>query len=105
MKFIIQKVTGLDETCVVELEHLDPPNLDAAFAVLDARLLSTNRKIVEAREFIQQIPSPHYRYLFTTFLDTFLGISSQAESLLRKFKVEAPIDFDKWRAKKMDGEK
>ena len=99
MKFMIQKQTGLEETSVVELD----PNVDdiqQAYAALDGRLSQTNRKIVEVREFIQEIKDPNYRYLFVAFMDQFLGISSQAESLLKKFQIEPPMHFDEWVRKK-----
>jgi hypothetical protein len=101
MKFIIQKATGLDETAVIELDNLeDTTTIAKAFSILDARLAQTNQKIVEVREFIQQVKDPNYRYLFTAFMDQFLGVSSNAESLLRKFKVEPPQGFDEWVQKK-----
>ena len=99
MKFIIQKETGLGETCVVELDHFDQVEIDAAYASLDKRLWATNQKIVEVREFVSQIKDPNYRYLFVSFFDTLMGISSQAEPLARKLKVEAPGDFDTWMAR------
>ena len=102
MKFVIQKETGLGETTVVELSGgrevlADAP---AAYEALDKRLWQTNAKIIEAREFIQQVKDPNYKYLFTGFLDELMGISSQAESLARKAKVEAPPNFDAWMAKR-----
>ena len=101
MKFVIQKGTGLDETTVVELD--DMSNVDAAYKALDKRLGQTNQKIIEVREFIQEIKDPNYRYLFTSFMDQFLGISSQAESLAQKFKVDPPMHFDEWMRKKNVG--
>ena len=97
-KYVIQKETGLGETTVVELDSLK--EAPAAYAALDARLWQTNAKIVEAREFIQTIKDPNYRYLFTGFLDELMGISSQAESIAKKAKVEAPPNFDEWMAKR-----
>ena len=94
MKFVIQKETGLGETSVVELDNFD--EVEKAYTALDARLWQTNSKIVEVREFVSQIKDPNYRYLFVSFFDTLMGISSQAEPLARKMKVEAPGDFDAW---------
>ena len=104
MKVVIQKGTGLDEQVLIEVEGAGPLEQDVqdAFKIIDARLWQTNRKIVEAREFISKIPSPHYRYMFTAFLDGFLGVSSQAEPLLRKFGVDAPDDYDKWYHKRIE---
>ena len=101
MKYIIQKETGLGETTVVELDGgrdilADAP---AAYEALDKRLWQTNEKIVEVREFVSQIKDPNYRYLFVCFFDALMGISSQAEPLARKLKVEAPGDFDTWMAR------
>ena len=98
MKYVIQKETGLGETSVIELDTLS--EAPAAYKALDERLWQTNAKIVEVREFIQQVKDPNYRYLFTSFLDTFLGISSQAESLAQKFKVDPPMKFDEWMARR-----
>src|SRR5437870_13856891 len=81
-------MTGIEEQTLVECSTTD--EAEAAYEVVDKRLMATNRKIVEAREFIEQVKDPNYRYQFTAFLDTFLGISSQAESLLRKFNVSPP---------------
>ena len=107
MKFVIQKGTGLDETTVVEMDLADPradsPKIEAAYAAIDRRLAQTNQKIIEVREFIQEIKDPNYRYLFTSFMDQFLGISSQAESLAQKFKVDPPMHFDEWLRKKNAG--
>ncbi len=100
MKFVIQKETGLSETTVVELDKLDPNQINDAYKVLDARLWQTNAKIVEVREWIAQIKDPNYRYLFVSFFDGLMGISSQAEPLARKFKVEVPPQFDEWLHKK-----
>ena len=100
MKFVIQKETGLGETSVVELDRLDGAEIKAAYKHLDERLWATNAKIIEAREFISQVKDPNYKYLFTGFLDELMGISSQAEPLARKFKIEAPKDFDNWMAKR-----
>ena len=94
MKIVVQKMTGLEETIVAELDQLS--DLVPALEAMDKRLAKTNAKIVEVREFMSQIKDPNYRYLFITFLDSFLGISSNAESLLRKFGITAPMDFDKW---------
>ena len=102
MKYVIQKETGLAETTVVELEG-DMEIIKqarAAYATIDERLWETNRKIVEVREFISQIKDPNYRYLFVSFFDTLMGISSQAEPLARKLNVEAPKGFDEWATKK-----
>ena len=102
MKYVIQKETGLGETTVVELEG-DMEIIKqarAAYATIDERLWETNRKIVEVREFISQIKDPNYRYLFVSFFDTLMGISSQAEPLQRKFKVDAPQGFETWLAAK-----
>ena len=98
MKYVIQKETGLAETTVVELEGgLEVlKEAQAAYKTIDDRLWQTNRKIVEVREFIAQIKDPNYRYLFVSFFDTLMGISSQAEPLQRKFNVEAPKDFETW---------
>ena len=96
MKYVIQKETGLGETSVVELDEIVPDEIALAYAELDKRLWATNAKIVEVREFVSQIKDPNYRYLFVSFFDTLMGISSQAEPLARKMKVEAPGDFDAW---------
>ena len=103
MKFVIQKGTGLDETSVIELDELTPTVVQQAYKLLDARIAQTNQKIIEVREFIQEIKDPNYRYLFTSFMDQFLGISSQAESLAQKFKVDPPMHFDEWMRKKNAG--
>ena len=100
MKYVIQKETGLGETTVVELDSLAPGEVQEAYKLLDARLWQTNAKIVEAREFIQTIKDPNYKYLFTGFLDELMGISSQAESLAKKAKVDAPPNFDEWMSKR-----
>ena len=105
MKYVIQKETGLGETSVVELDVnliTDPTAemaIRKAYKALDERLWQTNEKIVEVREFVSQIKDPNYRYLFVSFFDTLMGISSQAEPLARKLKVEAPGDFDTWMAR------
>ncbi len=108
-KIVVQKMTGLEETCVVEIDVSDVnqavSQLPIALKALDARLAQTNAKIVEVREFMAQVKDPNYRYLFITFLDSLLGISSNAESLLRKFGIVAPVDFDKWLADKDSGNK
>ena len=100
MKYVIQKETGLAETTVIELDNMSPGEVRAAYTLLDERLWQTNAKIVEAREFIQQIKDPNHRYLFVTFLDQMMGLSSQAESLAQKFKVEPPMKFDEWMARR-----
>ena len=100
MKFVIQKETGLGETSVVELDRLDSEEIKAAYKHLDERLWATNAKIIEAREFISQVKDPNYKYLFTGFLDELMGISSQAEPLARKAKVDAPPNYDAWFAKR-----
>jgi len=97
---MIQKATGLDEQFVVETETW--ADLAKAFEVADARLATTNNRIVEARGFIQGVKDPHYRYMFTAFLDSFLGISSNAESLQKRFAVERPPDYDKWYSAKTE---
>ena len=97
MKYVIQKETGLGETSVVELESFN--EVEKAYEELDKRLWATNAKIVEVREFVSQIKDPNYRYLFVSFFDALMGISSQAEPLARKLKVEAPGDFDTWMAR------
>ena len=97
MKYMIQKETGLGETSVVELDSFD--GVEKAYEELDKRLWATNAKIVEVREFVSQIKDPNYRYLFVSFFDALMGISSQAEPLARKLKVEAPGDFDTWMAR------
>mgnify|MGYP001573202150 FL=1 len=92
MKITIQKTTGIDEVVVVEITQADPRrDFQDAIDLIDERLMQTNQKIVEAREFIQQVKDPWYKYQFTAFLDNFLGISSQAESLLRKFNLQ-PVE-------------
>jgi hypothetical protein len=88
VKITIQKMTGMEEQTLVECGTRDEAEL--AYEIVDKRLWATNRKIVEAREFIDQVKDPNYRYQFTAFLDSFLGISSQAESLLKKFNVTPP---------------
>ena len=98
MKYVIQKETGLGETTVVELDTTDAESVHAAYLRLDERLWQTNAKIVEVRDFIAQIKDPNYRYLFVSFFDSLLGISSQAEPLQRKYKVDPPKDFDTWKA-------
>ena len=97
---MFQKETGLGETSVVELDILDVGLIREAYKALDERLWQTNAKIVEVREFIAQIKDPNYRYLFVSFMDTLMGISSQAEPLQRKFNVETPLKFDEWLAKR-----
>lgn len=97
-KYVIQKETGLGETSVFEGET--PEQYQAALLAFDARIAVTNQKIVEVREFMTQIKDLNYRYLFVTFFDQLMGISSQAEPLGRKFKIEAPLGFDEWLAKK-----
>ena len=97
-KYVIQKETGLGETSVFEGESAT--ECAKAYETFDKRLWQTNGKIVEVREFVDQIKDPNYRYLFVTFFDTLMGISSQAESLQRKFKVDPPINFDEWMAKR-----
>ena len=94
MKLMIQKATGLDEQSIVETEQWD--DWLKAYELLDARLATTNNKIVAAREFVEAVKDPHYRYMFTSFLDSFLGISSNAESLQKKFGVQRPPDYDAW---------
>mgnify|MGYP001610293178 FL=1 len=98
MKYVIQKETGLGETTVVELDSLQAGEVRNAYKLLDERLWQTNAKIVEIRDFITQIKDPNYRYLFVSFFDSLLGISSQAEPLQRKYKVDPPKDFDTWKA-------
>lgn len=107
MKYVIQKETGLGETSVVEIESLRDDKAEwvetavrAAYRLLDERLWQTNGKIVEVRDFINQIKDPNYRYLFVSFFDTLMGISSQAEPLQRKYKVEPPPGYDQWIAAK-----
>ena len=66
MKLVIQKETGLGETCVVEVEGMSQATAhDVAygFEVLDGRLQRHNAKVVEARQFVQGIKDPNYRYL------------------------------------------
>lgn len=98
MKLVIQKETGLGETCVFEGDKIE--DFWAAHQAFDKRLWATNAKIVEVREWVQQIKDPNYRYLFVTFFDGLMGISSQAESLAKKFKVDPPMHFDEWMAKR-----
>ena len=98
MKLVIQKETGLGETCVAELDNLT--DYWAAHKAFDERLWATNQKIVEVRDFVSQIKDPNYRYLFVNFFDTLMGISSQAEPLQRKLKLDPPEKFDEWLAKK-----
>mgnify|MGYP001582717148 FL=1 len=106
MKFIVQKETGLGETTVFEAAGpLGAEDIARAYQMIDERLMSTNRKIVEAREFIQQVHDPHYRYMFTAFLDNFLGVSGQAEPLLRKFGIYAPGDYEEWLQKQLPKDK
>ena len=100
MKFVVQKETGLGETTVVELDTVDQETVQEAYKRLDERLWATNAKIIEIRNFVDQIKDPNYRYLFVGFFDTLLGVSSQAEPLQRKLKVEPPVDFDTWMAAK-----
>ena len=100
MKYVIQKETGLGETTVVELDTTDAESVQAAYTRLDERLWQTNSKIVEVRDFVNQIKDPNYRYLFVSFFDSLLGVSSQAEPLQRKFKVDPPKDFETWLAAK-----
>ena len=97
-KYVIQKETGLGETSVFEGDSL--ADYEAAHKAFDARLWQTNAKIVEVREFVDQIKDPNYRYLFVSFFDTLMGISSQAESLQKKFKVDPPMHFDEWLQKR-----
>ena len=106
-KYVIQKETGLGETTVVELDlrSTDPvaeneARVRGAYKLMDERLWQTNAKIVEVREFVDQIKDPNYRYLFVSFFDTLMGISSQAESLQKKFKVDPPMHFDEWLQKR-----
>ena len=104
MKLVIQKETGIGETCVVEIDGKSADfdletQAQQAFQVLDARIAATNQKIVEVRDFMAQIKDANYRYLFVTFFDQMLGVSSQAEPLARKFKVDPPMGFDEWLAK------
>ena len=101
MKFVIQKETGLGETTVVELEGATAiADAPAAYKALDARLWDTNAKIADVRDFVNQIKDPNYRYLFVSFFDSLMGISSQAEPLARKFKVDPPLHFDEWMQKR-----
>ena len=100
MKFVIQKETGLGETTVVELDDLSLSDIQQAYQRLDDRLWQTNAKILEVRGFVDQIKDPNYRYQFVAFFDTLMGISSQAELLQRKFKVDPPPGFDQWLAAK-----
>ena len=100
MKYVIQKETGLGETTVVELDSFKVEDVHHAYKLMDERLWQTNAKIVEVREFVDQIKDPNYRYLFVTFFDGLMGISSQAESLQRKMKVDPPMHFDDWLAKR-----
>ena len=94
MKLMIQKATGLDEQSICEVEtFLDWQH---AYEAMDARLKVTNDRIVAAREFVEAVKDPHYRYMFTSFLDSFLGISSNAESLQKKFGLTCPPDYDAW---------
>ena len=97
-KYVIQKETGLGETSVFEGDNVK--DYLEALDAFDGRLAQTNQKIVEVREFMAQIKDPNYRYLFVTFFDQLMGISSQAEPLARKFKVDPPLGFDEWLAKK-----
>lgn len=106
-KFVIQKETGLGETSVFEIDSLRDDKSEwvegairSAYKLLDERLWQTNQKIVEVREFMAQIEDLNYRYLFVTFFDQMMGISSQAESLARKFKVDPPLGFAEWLEKK-----
>ena len=94
MKLMIQKATGLDEQSIVETEEWG--DWLRAYVLLDERLAATNNRIVAAREFVEAVKDPHYRYMFTSFLDSFLGISSNAESLQKKFGVTRPPDYDAW---------
>ena len=100
MKYVIQKETGLGETSVVELDTVDKYTVHEAYQRLDERLWQTNAKIADVRDFVNQIKDPNYRYLFVSFFDSLIGISSQAEPLQRKFKVEPPKDFETWLAAK-----
>ena len=100
MKYVIQKETGLGETTVVELDTVDKETVHAAYQRLDERLWQTNAKIADVRDFVNQIKDPNYRYLFVSFFDSLIGISSQAEPLQRKFAVEPPKDFETWLAAK-----
>ena len=102
MKYLIQKETGLGETTVVELDTIRKEEVHEAYHRLDERLWQTNAKIIEIRNFVDQIKDPNYRYLFTTFFDALMGVSSQAEPLQRKLKVDAPIDFEKWMAARQE---
>lgn len=98
MKLVIQKETGLGETCVFEGDKLE--DFWEAHKAFDERLWATNQKIVEVREFIGQIKDPNYRFLFVNFFDTLMGVSSQAEPLQRKMKLDPPENFDTWLARK-----
>ena len=100
MKYVIQKETGLGETTVVELDFLEAAAVQEAYKLLDARLWDTNAKIADVRDFVNQIKDPNYRYLFVSFFDSLMGISSQAEPLARKFKVDPPLHFDEWMQKR-----
>lgn len=94
MKLMIQKATGLDEQSIVEVETF--ADWARAYEAMDQRLKVTNDRIVAAREFVEAVKDPHYRYMFTSFLDSFLGISSNAESLQKKFGINRPPDYDAW---------
>lgn len=96
-KYVLQYTTGLNETSVFEGDSAE--DYREAIKEFDRRSAETNQKIVEVREFMANIKDPNYRYLFVTFFDQFLGISSQAEPLGQKFKVDAPIGFDEWMRK------
>ena len=98
MKLVIQKETGLGETCVAEVSTIE--DFWASHKAFDERLWATNQKIIEVRDFVAQVKDPNYRYLFVSFFDGLMGISSQAEPLARKFKVEAPQNFEEWLHKK-----
>lgn len=94
MKISVQRETGLGEVTVIETDTLS--DLPETYKRLDDRLQQHNAKVVEARQFVQQVKDPNYRYLFTAFLDQFLGLSSSAQSLLQRFNLQPPEGFDSW---------
>lgn len=91
MKIGIVYESGIGETLHMEVESSrllagdeSGEIIKDAQAVLnffDARRWQRNQEIANIREFINSIPDPAAKIMFTQFMDQFVGVSSQAKPI------------------------
>lgn len=100
MKIVIERHTGLEEQCIIEIQHQakspgeykQPDVLELrdlcrqAWQIIDDRVAHNNVKIEAAKEMVATITDKHHKFLFTQFLQQFLGISSEAIPLIARSK-------------------